>query len=103
MTIVYGVTFVGGRLQIERQLKDLEMNDKVIFKASTYLVTKVFASIGEMFTAARAIQVSRLNRIRGFLWALQVYMVIMQLGFVCVIKWWRVELGNNFTRVLSKF
>ena len=67
MTIVYGVTFVGGRLQIERQLKDLEINDKVIFKASTYLVTKVFASIGEMFTAARAIQVSRLNRIRGFL------------------------------------
>ena len=22
---------------------------------------------------------------------------------VCVIKWWRVKLGNNFTRVLSKF
>ena len=22
--------------------------------------------------------------------------------FVCVIKWWRVKLGNNFTRVLSK-
>ena len=21
---------------------------------------------------------------------------------VCVIKWWRVKLGNNFTRVLSK-
>ena len=58
MTIVYGVTFVGGRLQIERQLKDLEMNDKFVFKASTYLVSKVFASIGEMFTAARAIQVS---------------------------------------------
>lgn len=58
MTIVYGVTFVGGRLQIERQLKDLEMNDKLIFKASTYLVTKVFNSIGEMFTAARAIQVN---------------------------------------------
>ena len=87
MTIVYGVTFVGGRLQIERQLKDLEMNDKVIFKASTYLVTKVFASIGEMFTAARAIQVSRLNRMRGFLSTLQVYIVIMQLGFVCVITW----------------
>ena len=25
------------------------------------------------------------------------------LDYVCVIKWWRVELGNNFTRVLSKF
>ncbi|XP_068730519.1 DNA-directed RNA polymerase, mitochondrial-like [Montipora capricornis] len=56
MTIVYGVTFVGGRLQIERQLKDLEMDDKLVFKASTYLVAKVFDSIGEMFTAARAIQ-----------------------------------------------
>ena len=22
--------------------------------------------------------------------------------YVCVIKWWRVKLGNNFTRVLSK-
>ena len=24
------------------------------------------------------------------------------LDYVCVIKWWRVKLGNNFTRVLSK-
>ena len=24
-------------------------------------------------------------------------------GLVCVIKWWRVKLGNNFTRALSKF
>ncbi|PFX31945.1 DNA-directed RNA polymerase, mitochondrial [Stylophora pistillata] len=56
MTIVYGVTFVGGRLQIERQLRDLDMDPKLVFKCSHYLVNKVFASIGEMFTAASAIQ-----------------------------------------------
>ena len=58
MTIVYGVTFIGGRLQIERQLKDLGVEGNVLFKGSYYLVNKVFASIGEMFTAARGIQAS---------------------------------------------
>lgn len=58
MTIVYGVTFIGGRLQIERQLKDLDVEGNVLFKGSYYLVNKVFASIGEMFTAARGIQAS---------------------------------------------
>ena len=58
MTIVYGVTFVGGRLQIERQLKDLGVEGTVLFKGSYYLVNNVFASIGEMFTAARGIQAS---------------------------------------------
>ena len=58
MTIVYGVTFVGGRLQIERQLKDLGVEGNVLFKGSYYLVNNVFASIGEMFTAARGIQAS---------------------------------------------
>ena len=61
MTIVYGVTFIGGRLQIERQLKDLGLEGDVLFKCSYYLVNKVFASIGEMFTAARGIQVSRIS------------------------------------------
>lgn len=58
MTIVYGVTFIGGRLQIERQLKDLGLDGDILFKGSHYLVSKVFASIGEMFTAASAIQAS---------------------------------------------
>lgn len=57
MTIVYGVTFIGGRLQIERQLRDLDVDEKILFECSSYIVGKVFASIGEMFTAARAIQV----------------------------------------------
>ena len=38
MTIVYGVTFVGGRLQIERQLKDLGVEGTVLFKGSYYQI-----------------------------------------------------------------
>ena len=62
MTIVYGVTFVGGRLQIEKQLKDLDVPDKLLFKGSSYLVKQVFKSIGELFTSARNIQVPRFYR-----------------------------------------
>ncbi len=57
MTIVYGVTFVGGRLQIEKQLRDLNVSDQLLFKGSTYLTEKVFKSIGELFRSARNIQV----------------------------------------------
>ena len=57
MTIVYGVTFVGGRLQIEKQLKDLDVRHEILFKGSSYLVNQVFKSIGELFTSARKIQV----------------------------------------------
>ncbi|KAK3752674.1 hypothetical protein QZH41_018475, partial [Actinostola sp. cb2023] len=56
MTIVYGVTFVGGRLQIERQLKDLDIDERLLFDSSAYLVHKVFASIGQLFSSAKAIQ-----------------------------------------------
>ena len=68
MTIVYGVTFIGGRLQIERQLKDLDVEGDVLFKGSYYLANKVFASIGEMFTAARGIQASfrEINKTHGY-------------------------------------
>ena len=57
MTIVYGVTFVGGRLQIEKQLKELDVPDEILFKGSSYLVHQVFRSIGELFKSARKIQV----------------------------------------------
>ena len=57
MTIVYGVTFVGGRLQIEKQLRDLDVPSEILFKGSSYLVHQVFKSIGELFTSARNIQV----------------------------------------------
>ena len=56
MTVVYGVTFVGGRLQIEKQLKDLNVENDIIFKASVYIVQEVFKSLTEMFTSAKQIQ-----------------------------------------------
>lgn len=60
MTVVYGVTFVGGRLQIEKQLKDLNVSEEIIFRASVYVVQEVFKSLAQMFTSARQIQVSLL-------------------------------------------
>ena len=56
MTVVYGVTFIGGRLQIEKQLKDLNVDKDIIYKSSVYIVKQVFSSITEMFTSARQIQ-----------------------------------------------
>ncbi|KAF9522502.1 hypothetical protein CPB83DRAFT_911296 [Crepidotus variabilis] len=66
MTTVYGVTFVGAREQIERQLKDLSLKmkengedglkDEKIWGCSSYLAKKVLMSIGETFSGAKAIQ-----------------------------------------------
>ncbi|XP_060878256.1 DNA-directed RNA polymerase, mitochondrial [Metopolophium dirhodum] len=57
MTTVYGVTRFGARLQIAKQLKDIESfpKDKV-WSASTYLVAKTFESLREMFTSTKEIQ-----------------------------------------------
>ena len=57
MTVVYGVTFVGGRLQVEKQLKDIGLESEILFKASVYIVQGVFKSLTEIFTTARQIQV----------------------------------------------
>ena len=57
MTVVYGVTFVGGRLQVEKQLKDIGVESDILFKASVYVVQGVFKSLTEIFTTARQIQV----------------------------------------------
>ena len=57
MTVVYGVTFVGGRLQVEKQLKDIGVDTEILFKASVYIVQGVFKSLTEIFTTARQIQV----------------------------------------------
>ncbi|XP_072517016.1 DNA-directed RNA polymerase, mitochondrial [Salminus brasiliensis] len=57
MTVVYGVTRYGGRLQIEKRLK--EINDfpkEHVWDASHYLVHQVFSSLKEMFTGTREIQ-----------------------------------------------
>ncbi|KAF9439303.1 DNA-directed RNA polymerase [Entomortierella beljakovae] len=57
MTNVYGVTFIGARAQIENRLKETEgIPEDQVRTLSTYLTQQVFASIGEMFSGARAIQ-----------------------------------------------
>ena len=59
MTTVYGVTWVGGREQINRQLKDHDLVDGPdSFRMSSYLTTLVFMSLGRIFERARNIQVS---------------------------------------------
>lgn len=57
MTTVYGVTRYGARLQIARQLKDIDDFPKEwVWPASTYLTTKTFESLREMFTSTKEIQ-----------------------------------------------
>lgn len=57
MTTVYGVTYIGARAQIERQLKD-RGDIPVIdcWGASAYLAKKVIMCIGNLFTGAKEIQ-----------------------------------------------
>lgn len=57
MTTVYNVTFYGAKLQILRQLEDL--NDFPLEKAnesSAYIARKTFLSIRQLFSSAREIQ-----------------------------------------------
>ncbi|NXF95808.1 RPOM protein, partial [Eubucco bourcierii] len=57
MTVVYGVTRYGGRLQMEKRLKEIdEFPEEYLWEASHYLVKQVFHSIKEMFSATRDIQ-----------------------------------------------
>lgn len=57
MTVVYGVTRYGGRLQIEKRLKEIdEFPKEYIWDASHYLVRLVFSGLKEMFTGTREIQ-----------------------------------------------
>ncbi|XP_020649818.3 DNA-directed RNA polymerase, mitochondrial [Pogona vitticeps] len=57
MTVVYGVTRYGGRLQIEKRLKEMDsFPQKYTWEASHYLVKQVFDSLREMFTGTREIQ-----------------------------------------------
>ncbi|XP_064396312.1 DNA-directed RNA polymerase, mitochondrial-like isoform X2 [Halichondria panicea] len=55
MTVVYGVTWIGGRLQIEKQI-DGHVPDDQLWNCSNYLVGNVFASLRESFANARFIQ-----------------------------------------------
>lgn len=57
MTNVYGVTFIGARSQIEKQLKERDdIPSDQVYNLAGYLAKKVFASLGEMFNGARKIQ-----------------------------------------------
>ncbi|XP_010775465.1 DNA-directed RNA polymerase, mitochondrial [Notothenia coriiceps] len=57
MTVVYGVTRYGGRLQIEKRLKEIDDFPKEhLWEASRYLVRLVFNGLKEMFTGTREIQ-----------------------------------------------
>ncbi|XP_077390802.1 DNA-directed RNA polymerase, mitochondrial isoform X2 [Festucalex cinctus] len=57
MTLVYGVTRYGGRLQIEKRLKEIdEFPKEYVWEASHYLVRQVFSGLNEMFTGTREIQ-----------------------------------------------
>jgi DNA-directed RNA polymerase len=57
MTTVYGVTGYGAKLQIAKQLKDIDgfPQDKVN-EGAFYLAEKTFESLNEMFTSSQAIQ-----------------------------------------------
>lgn len=62
MTNVYGVTFFGAKQQVRKQLEDIlpdlgRYDDVNYSNASTYVATKIFKSLGSMFTGAQAIQV----------------------------------------------
>ncbi|NXA55680.1 RPOM protein, partial [Nothocercus julius] len=57
MTVVYGVTRYGGRLQMQKRLKEIDdFPEEYLWEASHYLVKQVFNSIKEMFSATRDIQ-----------------------------------------------
>ena len=58
MTSVYGVTFIGARDQVLKQLKakNMPMDDQEMNLASSYLVACVFACLDEMFQQAHSIK-----------------------------------------------
>ncbi|KAF5291408.1 hypothetical protein FQR65_LT01718 [Abscondita terminalis] len=57
MTTVYGVTKFGARLQIARQLRDIDNFPKEhVWTASTYLTGRTFESLRTMFKSTREIQ-----------------------------------------------
>lgn len=57
MTTVYGVTRYGARLQIVKQLKAIDdFPQESVWAASSYLTTKTFESLREMFTSTKEIQ-----------------------------------------------
>ncbi|KAG7096404.1 hypothetical protein E1B28_003847 [Marasmius oreades] len=57
MTTVYGVTFIGAREQIEKQLKlTKQFPPEEVWLAAAYLAKVVLSCIGDLFTGAKDIQ-----------------------------------------------
>ncbi|EKM83036.1 hypothetical protein AGABI1DRAFT_69188 [Agaricus bisporus var. burnettii JB137-S8] len=57
MTTVYGVTFIGAREQIEKQLKDRkDIPEEECWSAAAYLARLVLGCIGNLFKGAQSIQ-----------------------------------------------
>lgn len=60
MTNVYGVTFVGARAQVQRQLDDMMVNrsecDIDNYRLASYIAKKIFKALAAMFQGAHAIQ-----------------------------------------------
>ncbi|KAH7882208.1 hypothetical protein F5I97DRAFT_1939648 [Phlebopus sp. FC_14] len=57
MTTVYGVTYIGAREQIERQLRDrTDLCEEDCWPCSSYLAKQVLYCIGDLFSGAKAIQ-----------------------------------------------
>lgn len=57
MTSVYGVTFIGARKQILKQLKDLDaFSEKDVYEASYYMALLTLDSIKDLFSGAHEIK-----------------------------------------------
>lgn len=56
MTNVYGVTYIGATLQIEKQLSNIFDDRKYSLELSKYLAKHVFAAVRELFHGAHLIQ-----------------------------------------------
>lgn len=57
MTKVYGVTFIGAKAQVQKQLVDRgDIPAEHVFKAATYLARLVLDSVQDLFTGAELIQ-----------------------------------------------
>jgi len=58
MTSVYGVTFIGARQQIQRQLKDRKLfeTNGELYRAANYLAKITIKCIGDLFSDANQIK-----------------------------------------------
>ncbi|KAH9476822.1 DNA-directed RNA polymerase, mitochondrial [Psilocybe cubensis] len=57
MTTVYGVTFIGAREQIEKQLRDrTDLPKEICWQAASYIAKQLLSTIGDTFKGAKGIQ-----------------------------------------------